>query len=153
MPVIRIFRADISHWKGTAIPWIIPGAQHSSSCWKFDTKIQSNCQEKGKRILVFICALEQDLKKLGLSLHLLSWRAFKETGTQNAYQHSYIFSAPPVSAYATVIPMEGGFRMGSTNVYLWPVHVDVWQKPSQYCEVIILQLKWLIKRNTWCYLP
>ena len=25
--------------------------------------------------------------------------------------------------------------------YLWPIHVDVWQKPSQYCKAIILQLK------------
>ena len=24
--------------------------------------------------------------------------------------------------------------MGETNVYLWPIHVDVWQKPSQYCN-------------------
>jgi len=26
-------------------------------------------------------------------------------------------------------------------VYLWLIHVDEWQKPSQYCKVIILQLK------------
>ena len=26
-------------------------------------------------------------------------------------------------------------------VYLWPIHVDVWQKPTQYCKAIILQLK------------
>ena len=26
-------------------------------------------------------------------------------------------------------------------VYLWLIHVDVWQKPTQYCKVIILQLK------------
>ena len=26
-------------------------------------------------------------------------------------------------------------------VYLWLIHVDVWQKPSQYYEAIILQLK------------
>ena len=26
-------------------------------------------------------------------------------------------------------------------VYLWLVHADVWQKPTQYCKVIILQLK------------
>ena len=26
-------------------------------------------------------------------------------------------------------------------VYLWPIHVDVWWKPSQYCKVIILQKK------------
>ena len=35
----------------------------------------------------------------------------------------------------------GGFRMGGTHVYLWPIHVDVWQKPSQYYKAIILQFK------------
>ena len=28
-----------------------------------------------------------------------------------------------------------------TYVYLWQIHVDVWQKPTQYCKAIILQLK------------
>ena len=28
-----------------------------------------------------------------------------------------------------------------TYVYLWPIHVDVWQKPEQYCKAIIPQLK------------
>ena len=28
-----------------------------------------------------------------------------------------------------------------TYVYLWIIHVDVWQKLTQYCKVIILQLK------------
>ena len=27
------------------------------------------------------------------------------------------------------------------NVYLWLIHVDVWQKPTQYCKAIFLQLK------------
>ena len=39
---------------------------------------------------------------------------------------------------------EGGGRRvqdGGTHVYLWLVHVNVWQKPSQYCKVIIFQLK------------
>ena len=40
--------------------------------------------------------------------------------------------------------MGGGFRMVGTHVYLWPTHVDAWQKPSQYCKVIILQLNKLI---------
>ena len=41
---------------------------------------------------------------------------------------------------------EGGvFRIGGTHVYLWPIHVDVWQKPPQYCRVIILQLKQIFK--------
>ena len=39
---------------------------------------------------------------------------------------------------------EGGGRGvpegESTRVYLWPIHTDVWQKPSQYFKVIILQL-------------
>ena len=28
-----------------------------------------------------------------------------------------------------------------TYVYLWLIHVDVWQKPTQYCKAIIFQLK------------
>ena len=26
------------------------------------------------------------------------------------------------------------------HVYLWLIHTDIWQKPSQYCKVTILQL-------------
>ena len=33
------------------------------------------------------------------------------------------------------------FKREGTFVYLWLTHVDVWQKPTQYCKVIILQLK------------
>ena len=39
---------------------------------------------------------------------------------------------------------EGGGRKvqeGGTHVYLRLIHVDVWQKPPQYCKEIILQLK------------
>jgi len=32
--------------------------------------------------------------------------------------------------------MGEGFRMEGTYVYLWSVHVDVWQIPSQYCKVV-----------------
>ena len=28
-----------------------------------------------------------------------------------------------------------------TYVYLWLIHDDVWQKPTQFCKAIILQLK------------
>ena len=38
----------------------------------------------------------------------------------------------------------GSFKEG-TRVSLWMIHVDAWQKPSQYCKVIVLQLK--IKLN------
>ena len=30
---------------------------------------------------------------------------------------------------------------GEDICILWLIHVDVWQKPTQYCKVIILQLK------------
>ena len=33
------------------------------------------------------------------------------------------------------------FKTEGTYVYLWLIHVDVWQKPAQYCKAIILQLK------------
>ena len=32
----------------------------------------------------------------------------------------------------------GRFKREGTCVYLMPIHGDVWHKPSQYCEVIIL---------------
>ena len=35
---------------------------------------------------------------------------------------------------------EGGSRKG-TWVYPWLIHVDVQQKPAQYCRAIILQWK------------
>ena len=34
---------------------------------------------------------------------------------------------------------EGGLGWG-THVNLWLIHVDVWQKPLEYCKVISLQL-------------
>ena len=45
---------------------------------------------------------------------------------------------------------EGGSGWG-THVYSWLIHVNVWQKPLQYCKVISLQLikkiKIKIKKN------
>ena len=35
---------------------------------------------------------------------------------------------------------EGGSAWG-THVHPWLIHVNVWQKPLQYCKVISLQLK------------
>ena len=33
------------------------------------------------------------------------------------------------------------FKREGTDVYLWLIHVNVWQKPTPYCKAIILQLK------------
>ena len=35
---------------------------------------------------------------------------------------------------------KGGSSWGK-HVHPWLIHVYVWQKPPQYCKVIILQLK------------
>ena len=40
-----------------------------------------------------------------------------------------------------------GVHAGGDTLYLWPIHNDVWQQPSQYCKVIIFQLKYLFKRH------
>ena len=34
-----------------------------------------------------------------------------------------------------------GVQDGRTHVHPWLIYVDVWHKPSQYCKVIVLQLK------------
>ena len=41
---------------------------------------------------------------------------------------------------ATVLEW-GAIAFFRIHAYLWPMHVDVWHKPSQYCKVIIFQLK------------
>ena len=42
----------------------------------------------------------------------------------------------------------GRFKREGTYVYLWLMHVDVWQKPTQYYKAITLQLKTNLKRET-----
>ena len=37
--------------------------------------------------------------------------------------------------------LRGRFKTEKTYVYLRLIHVDVWQKPTQYYKLIILQLK------------
>ena len=37
--------------------------------------------------------------------------------------------------------MGDRFKMEGTYTYLGLIHVDVWQKPTQYCKTIILPLK------------
>ena len=38
---------------------------------------------------------------------------------------------------------------GDICIYIWLIHVDIWQKPTQYCKTIVLQLKtiFLEERN------
>ena len=45
---------------------------------------------------------------------------------------------------------QGRFKREETYVYLWLIHIVVWQKPIQYCKAIILCLKkkFLMTRKT-----
>ena len=36
---------------------------------------------------------------------------------------------------------------GGGTVYLWLIHVDVWQKQTKFCKAIILQFKNKLKKN------
>ena len=39
------------------------------------------------------------------------------------------------------LEVGGRFKRERTYVYFWLIHVDVWQKPTQYCKAITFQLK------------
>ena len=43
--------------------------------------------------------------------------------------------------------VRGSFRREGTYVYLWLIHIAIGQKPTQYCEAIILQLKINLKKE------
>ena len=45
--------------------------------------------------------------------------------------------------------MGRGFKKEGTYVYLRLIHADVWQKSSQYCKVIIFQLKIKLKKKNY----
>jgi len=39
------------------------------------------------------------------------------------------------------------FKRERTFVFLWLIHGDVWQKSTEYCKAIILQLKIFLKNR------
>ena len=45
----------------------------------------------------------------------------------------------------------GRFKREGTFVYLQPIHVDVWQKPTQFCKAMIPQLKKKKKKSSGPY--
>ena len=48
--------------------------------------------------------------------------------------------------------MGGRFKREGTYAYLWLMHIDVWQKPTQYCKAIVLQLKTKQNKTLSAYL-
>ena len=59
------------------------------------------------------------------------------------YIHMYTYTSTPVYR-CTYIPIHvstyTSSKHSSTHVNPWLIHVNVWQKPLQYCKVIRLQL-------------
>ena len=43
------------------------------------------------------------------------------------------------------------FKKEGKYLFIWLVHADVWQKPTQHCKAIILQLKIKIKNKDNAY--
>ena len=40
------------------------------------------------------------------------------------------------------------FRMEGTHECIWPLHIDVWQKPSQYCNYHPIKInKYILKKK------
>lgn len=47
--------------------------------------------------------------------------------------------------------MEGRFKRERTPVHLRPIHVDIWQKPTQYGKAMMPQSKIKFKKNHSLY--
>ena len=69
--------------------------------------------------------------------HQLSWVSSSQTADGETSQPSQLHEPIPHNKSFYIIR----FRMEETYVYLWLIHVDVWQKSTQPRKAIILQLK------------
>ena len=45
--------------------------------------------------------------------------------------------------------MGGRFKREGIYVYLWLIHVEIWQKTTTFCKAIILQLKKFFFKTEW----
>ena len=45
------------------------------------------------------------------------------------------------------VRMRGRLKREGTYVYLWLMHTVVWQKVTQHCKALILQLKLNLKKE------
>ena len=48
--------------------------------------------------------------------------------------------------------VRGRFKKERTYVYLWLIHVDVWQKPTRYCKAVVLKLKINFKKENTIFI-
>ena len=117
--------------------------------------------QEGEDICI-VCSVTQlcltlcDLTKLGFPVlhYLLEFDGTHVHWVSDAIQPSHPLSTPsPLSL--SLSQHQGLFQQVNSYVYLWLIHIDVWQKSTQHCKAIILQLKinsklktkWKKKRN------
>ena len=94
--------------------------------------------------LVLCCSLL--LPSIFPSIRVFSNESVFHIRWQNFWGFS--FSISPSNDYSGLISFRMDWLVGllavqwtlKTYVYLWLIHVDVWQKPTRYCKAIIFQL-------------
>ena len=83
-----------------------------------------------------------------LVLHYLP-ELFRLMSTESVMPYNHLILCRPLLLCLSVIKKWAWERDSKgTCVYLWLIHVDVWQRPTQYCKAIILQLKINLKIKT-----
>ena len=87
------------------------------------------------RTTAYGCAVTVKHRKTYIKSYLASVRGMKQV-TQ-----SWCSGTTQRDGVGREVVVGAIFQDGGTHVHLWLIHVDIWQKPSQYCKVIILQLK------------
>ena len=93
---------------------------------------------------------DTDIKKrlldsVGEGKGRIIWENRSETGTLSYVKQMTSESSMQEAGHSELVlcnnpegerkEVEAGFRREGTHVYLWLIHFDVWQKPSQCCKV------------------
>ena len=65
-----------------------------------------------------------------------------------AFLHFFSMASPVCCLHRyTILHIKNLYK--GTYVYLWLIHVDIWQKTTKFCEAIILQLKNKLKKKNF----
>ena len=71
----------------------------------------------------------------------------RELGSQWKCSAGHRDPKPGALGQPREVGLGGRFKRAQTSVYLQLIHADLWKKPSQYCKLIILQLKIKLKKK------
>ena len=96
--------------------------------------------------------IDKRLTNMGVEAGRRGWNKWREYSGNIYILHftiCKIYSQREFAVWLRELNLEGWDGVGGgrgnqergTYVYLWLIHVDIWQKPTQYCKESILQLK------------